>query len=185
LHCGRYPVMWHERWIGPANLDRALLRITGMDTYAVVASVLLLVVIGLYTSVPEPSADDPTIKYPRLQRVVFDLQMVLLMIAVLGSTYTTVAFLLCKVYTTIALGMYRDVAYDLFFQGARQLRVAAFWSLICSMITFLLAFALNLFARIKRNRGLLLATTGIVSLLLVIRDWWDLLALAQKFGLNA
>lgn len=181
LHCGRYPAMWKERWIGPANLDRANLKITGMDTYALVAAVLLQVIIGLYTSVPEPSADDPHIKYPRLQRIVFELQMALLLVAVMCSTYTMVTFLLCKIYTVLSLGMYRDVAYDLFFQGTRRLRVTSFWSLIWSMNAFLLAFALNLYTRIKGNRGLLLAFAGILVLLPIVRDWMAILQLADKF----
>jgi hypothetical protein len=173
--------MWKERWIGPANLDRAMLKITGMDTYALVAAVLLQVIIGLYTSVPEPSADDPHIKYPRLQRIVFEAQMALLMIAVMCSTYTMVTFLLCKIYTVLALGMYRDVSYDLFFQGTKRLRVTAFWSLIWSMNTFLLAFSLNLYTRIKGNRGLLLAFVGILALLPVAHDWMDILSMASKY----
>jgi len=181
LHVGRYPVMWKERWIGPANLDRAMLKITGMDTYALVAAVLLQVIIGLYTSVPEPSADDPHIKYPRLQRIVFETQMALLMIAVMCSTYTMVTFLLCKIYTVLALGMYYDVSYDLFFQGTRRLRVSAFWSLIWSMNTFLLAFALNLYTRIKGNRGLLLAFAGMLALLPVARDWMEILSMANQY----
>jgi len=181
LHCGRYPVMWKERWIGPANIDRAMLKITGMDTYALVAAVLLQVIIGLYTSVPEPSPDDPHIKYPRLQRIVFELQMTLLMVAVMCSTYTMVTFLLCKIYTVLSLGMYRDVAYDLFFQGTKRLRLSAFWSLIWSMNTFLLAFALNLYTRVKGNRGLLLASAGILVLLPIVKDWMSILQLAEKF----
>mmetsp|Transcript_51333 Transcript_51333/g.101953 ORF Transcript_51333/g.101953 Transcript_51333/m.101953 type:complete len:258 (+) Transcript_51333:57-830(+) len=181
MHCRRYLVMWQERWIGPANLDRANLKITGMDTYALVAAVLLQVIIGLYASVPEPAADDPHIKYPRLQRLVFEMQMALLLIAVMCSTYTMVTYLLCKIYTVMALGMYRDVSYDLFFLGTKRLRLAAFWSLIWSMNTFLLAFALNLYTRIKGNRGLLLAFFGILALLPIVRDWMAILGMADRF----
>mmetsp|Transcript_51577 Transcript_51577/g.99689 ORF Transcript_51577/g.99689 Transcript_51577/m.99689 type:complete len:262 (+) Transcript_51577:41-826(+) len=181
FHCGRYVVMWKEKWIGPANLDRAALKITGMDTYAVVAAVLLQVILGLYTSVPEPSPDDPKIRYPRLQRIVFEVQMVLLMGAVLCSTYTMVTFLLVKIYTVTSLGLYRDVSYDLFFQGTQRLRLTAFWSLIGSMYSFLIAFALNLYTRIKGNRGLLLAFFGILALLPIVRDWMAILGMADRF----
>lgn len=181
LHCGRYPMMWKDRWIGPANLDRANLKITGMDTYALVAAVLLQVIIGLYASVTEPSPDDPKIKYPRLQRYVFQMQMVLLMIAVMCSTYTMVSFLLCKIYTVMSLGMYQDVAYELFFKGTQKIRRSAFWSLIWSLNTFLFAFALNLYTRIKGNRGLFLMAVGILTVIKVVSDVLGVLALADKF----
>jgi len=181
LHVGRYPVMWQERWIGPANLDRANLKITGMDTYAVVAAVLLQVIIGLYASVSEPSEDDPKIKYPRLQKYVFQLQMTLLMVAVMCSTYTMVSFLLCKVYAVMALGMYRDVSYDLFFQGTNNIRLSSFWSLIVSMETFLFAFALNLYTRVKGNRGVFLASVAIFVVFLLVREVMGIYALAEKF----
>jgi len=181
LHVGRYPVMWQERWIGPANLARADLKITGMDTYALVAAVLLQVIIGLYASVPEPQEDDPKIKYPRLQRYVFQLQMALLMVAVMCSTYTMVSFLLCKVYTVMALGMYQDVSYDLFFQGTNNIRLSSFWSLIVSMETFLFAFALNLYTRVKGNRGVFLASVAIFVVFLLVREVMGIYALAEKF----
>merc|ERR1719291_1296068 len=37
LHIGRFPRMWKDEWVGPADLARAGLRIDGMETYAIVA----------------------------------------------------------------------------------------------------------------------------------------------------
>merc|ERR1712008_611804 len=106
--------------------------------------------------------------------------MALLMVAVMCSTYTMVSFLLRKIYTVMALGMYRDVSYDLFFQGTKHIRKSAFWSLIWSLNTFLSAFALNLYTRIKGNRGLFLASMGILVVFKVVSDVLGILALADK-----
>eukprot|EP00438_Fugacium_kawagutii_P017569 Skav228557 [mRNA] locus=scaffold1887:662427:674224:- [translate_table: standard] len=61
LHLHRYLQIWRVHWIGPENLDRAGLRVTGMDTYAIVASVLLQVITGFYGSVPEPDDKDESL----------------------------------------------------------------------------------------------------------------------------
>lgn len=179
LHAGRFPVMWKERWIGPANLERANMRITGMETYAIVAAVLLQVILGIYGSISEPQADDPRIKYPLLQRIVFEAQMVLLMVAVLCSTYTMVMFLLIKIYTVTALGMHHDVAYEVFTLSTARFRSHAFWALITSIITFLMAFALNLYTKVKGNRGIALSAVTLAFVGLLLREGASVLLAAD------
>eukprot|EP00441_Pelagodinium_beii_P047865 CAMPEP_0197625046 /NCGR_PEP_ID=MMETSP1338-20131121/4512_1 /TAXON_ID=43686 ORGANISM="Pelagodinium beii, Strain RCC1491" /NCGR_SAMPLE_ID=MMETSP1338 /ASSEMBLY_ACC=CAM_ASM_000754 /LENGTH=248 /DNA_ID=CAMNT_0043195347 /DNA_START=39 /DNA_END=782 /DNA_ORIENTATION=+ len=169
----KYPVMWQERWLGPANLDRANLRITGMDTYALISAVLLQVIIGLYGTVEEPPEEDDqgTYKYPRLQKYLFEIQVLALMIAVVCSTYTMVMFLLCKIYTVMALAMYKDVAYDLFQKATATHRVHAFWSLIMAMNAFLVAFALNICRRIKGNRGIVFMIITLIFIIPSLKEW--------------
>lgn len=181
LHIGRFPRMWKEEWVGPANLDRASLRIDGMETYAVVAAVLLQVILGLYGSIAEPEADDPRIKFPVLQRIVFETQMVLLMIAVLCSTYTMVIYLLIKIYAVTALGFYKDVAYKAFTVAMGRHRSHAFWALIAAIITFLLAFALNLYSKVKGIRGLALSLLAMCLLSLVLVEGAGVLLSADMY----
>jgi len=181
LHVGRYLTMWKEKWVGPANLDRASLRITGMDTYALVAAVLLQVITGLYGSVPEPEEEDPRIKYPMAQRVMYEAQMFLSGVSVVCSTYTMVMFLLCKIYTVMALGMYKDVSYDLFQQATARFRLRAFWSLIIAMHSFLVSFAMNLFTRIKGKRGIFFCVLTMAGIIPVIYDWKIIYQVAEKY----
>jgi len=180
----KYPVMWQERWLGPANLDRANLRITGMDTYALISAVLLQVIIGLYGTCECPQEGDPHVKYPRLQRWMFEAQVLALMIAVICSTYTMVMFLLCKIYTVTALAMYKDVAYDLFQKATASHRVHAFWSLIMAMNAFLVAFALNLFSRIRGNRGLVVMGVSLALIIPMLKEWKEVIHLASKYIFN-
>jgi hypothetical protein len=181
LHIGRFPRMWKEEWVGPANLDRASLRIDGMETYAIVAAVLLQVILGLYGAISEPDLDDPRIKFPVLQRIVFEAQMVLLMIAVLCSTYTMVVYLLIKIYAVTALGVYKDVAYRAFTVATGRHRSHAFWALIAAIITFLLAFALNLYSKVKGKRGLVLSIVATCLVYMVLMEGAGVLLSADKY----
>ncbi|CAJ1342686.1 unnamed protein product [Effrenium voratum] len=181
LHVGRYITMWKARWIGPENLDRAGLRVTGMDTYALVAAVLLQVLMGLYGSVPEPDELDERLKYPQLHRFMYEAQMIFASISVICSTYTMVMFLLCKIYSVMALGMWKDVSYDLFQQATGRFRLRAFWSLIIAMHSFLVSFAMNLFTRIKGNRGLFLFMITMLGLIPVVCDWTVIYRVAEQY----
>merc|ERR1712032_48168 len=180
LHIGRFPIMWKEKWIGPANLDRANLRIAGMETYAVVAAVLLQTILGLYGAVAEPQDDDPRIVYPKLQRIAYELQMILLMIAVVCSTYTMVMYLVVKIYTVTALGMWKDVAYEVFTASTARCRSHAFWTLIISIITFLLAFALDLYSKVKGIRGIALTLIAMAGITMLVRDGAEVLLNADE-----
>ncbi|CAK9107943.1 unnamed protein product [Durusdinium trenchii] len=168
-------------WIGPENLDRAGLRVTGMDTYAIVASVLLQVITGFHSSVEEPDETDERLKYPNLHRLMYEGQMIFASISVVCSTYTMVMFLLCKIYSVMALGLYKDVSYDLFQAATGRFRLRAFWSLIIAMHSFLVAFAMNLFTRIKGNRGLMFFFVGMLGIIPVVYDWQIIYQIAEKY----
>lgn len=174
------PMKWKERWLGPANLDRASLRITGMDTYALIAAVLLQVLLGLYGAMDDPDLDNPRVKWPKLQRAMYEAQLALLMCAVLCTTFTMVMFLLSKLYTVTALGMYKDVSYDIFQKRTSGQRVKAFWSLIAGMLSFLMAFSLNLYTKMKGGRGLVLAAIGLCFVVKLVQEWAVVMILADK-----
>lgn len=184
LHLHRYLQIWRVHWIGPENLDRAGLRVTGMDTYAIVASVLLQVITGFYGSVPEPDDTDERLKYPNLHRLMYEGQMIFASVSVVCSTYTMVMFLLCKIYSVMALGMYKDVSYDLFQAATGRFRLRAFWSLIIAMHSFLVSFAMNLFTRIKGNRGLCFFFVGMMGIIPVVYDWQIIYQIAEKYVYN-
>eukprot|EP00913_Durusdinium_trenchii_P017495 g16440.t1 len=181
LHLHRYLQLWRVHWIGPENLDRAGLRVTGMDTYAIVASVLLQVITGFHSSVEEPDETDERLKYPNLHRLMYEGQMIFASISVVCSTYTMVMFLLCKIYSVMALGLYKDVSYDLFQAATGRFRLRAFWSLIIAMHSFLVAFAMNLFTRIKGNRGLMFFFVGMLGIIPVVYDWQIIYQIAEKY----
>mmetsp|Transcript_49478 Transcript_49478/g.130490 ORF Transcript_49478/g.130490 Transcript_49478/m.130490 type:complete len:281 (+) Transcript_49478:27-869(+) len=163
LHWHRYPSIWKEHWFGPANLDRANLRISGMDTYALIAAVLLQVLIGLYGVINDPDKD-ATLS----QRLMFEIKMFLLLAAVLSSSFTMVMFLLNKIYSVTALAMHKDVAYRAFQRATSHIRVCAFWSLIVSIVSFILSFVLHVLSRIEsKRRGVfyILTSMGVIWML--------------------
>jgi len=179
LHIGRYPRMWWERWIGPANLDRVNLRLSGMDTYAIVASVLLQVIVGLYGSIPVPDKDAP-----RKKHLMFEAQMALLTIAVLCSTFTMVIFLLNKVYCATALGMWKDVSYETFLVKTGKIRVDAFWSLILALSCFLGAFAINVLNSINSRRGIIIGVIAVLGAGYMLKELNGMMDIAKIYVFN-
>jgi len=148
-HVTRFPGRMAERWIGPVNFDRANLRIDAMDGYALVASIVLQIVIGLYGATEEPEEG-----CPKAERWVFEIQLGLLMLATMTSCFTMMIFLLGKIYSTTALGMWKDVAFFNFQYATAHHRNQAFWSLLISCLAFTGSFSLNLYSRMKGKRGI-------------------------------
>jgi len=154
-HVSRWPGRMTERWLGPTNFDRAGLRIDTMDTYSVLASVLLGCFLGLYGCVEEPADDAPkAVKY------VFEAQMWLLMFATLLSSFTTILFLLNKVYSCSALGLWKDVAFFNFQYHTAAQRKLAFWSLLFSLLAFVVSFALNAYEKLGHGKKAMWAMIG-------------------------
>eukprot|EP00930_Biecheleria_cincta_P071574 TRINITY_DN59063_c0_g1_i1.p1 TRINITY_DN59063_c0_g1~~TRINITY_DN59063_c0_g1_i1.p1 ORF type:complete len:288 (+),score=46.44 TRINITY_DN59063_c0_g1_i1:34-864(+) len=176
LHIGRYPRMWWERWVGPANLDRVSLRLAGMDTYAIVASVLLQVILGLYGSIPVPDKDAP-----RKTQLMFEAQMALLTVAVLCSTFTMVIFLLNKVYCATALGMWKDVSYETFLNKTGKIRADAFWSLILALSCFMGAFAINVLNAINNRRGIIIGVMTVLGAGYMLRELSSMMEMAKLY----
>lgn len=175
-HVNRRLGRLEERWMGPVNFDRAGLRMSGMDTYAIIASVLLQVLIGLYGCINAPEDDDPAI-----EKRIFDAQMALLMIATLCSSFTMVMFLLNKVYAVTALAFWKDVAYSSFVNATMKHRFQGFWSLIVATTCFMLSFSLNLSQMLPGKKGKLITVVAIAFTLFMISDWMNMMVTASKF----
>lgn len=180
LHSERYFRMWREKWVGPINMDRVGFIVSGMDTYALVATVLLQVILGLYGSTSDPGADAP-----RWKTILYDTQMVLLTIATLASCFTMVTFLLNKIYAVTALGMQKDVAYDLFGLVTDRYRYASFWSLNLAMITFMISYCLNVIELARGyKRRIATAAVTLIGMAIMIVQWFTMIGLASKYIYN-
>lgn len=175
-HVNRRLGRFEERWLGPVNFDRAGLRMSGMDTYAIIASVLLQVLIGLYGCINTVEDDAPVI-----EKRLFDAQMGLLMIATLCSAFTMVMFLLNKVYAVTALAFWKDVAYNSFVNATMKHRFQGFWSLIVATTCFMLSFSLNLTQMLPGKKGKIVSALSIVVTLVMISDWTNMMMVASKF----
>eukprot|EP00929_Paragymnodinium_shiwhaense_P011990 TRINITY_DN1184_c0_g2_i2.p1 TRINITY_DN1184_c0_g2~~TRINITY_DN1184_c0_g2_i2.p1 ORF type:complete len:297 (-),score=74.29 TRINITY_DN1184_c0_g2_i2:47-937(-) len=179
-HVNRRLGRLEERWLGPVNFDRAGLRLSGMDTYAIIASVLLQVMIGLYGCIDAPDEKEAS----ELDKRIFDAQMVLLMIATLCSAFTMVMFLLNKVYAVTALAFWKDVAYNTFVNATMKHRFQGFWSLIVGTTSFMLCFALNLSQKLPNKPlplGYGVSALAIAISFYMVTDWTDMMLTASKF----
>jgi len=171
----RGPRRLRENWIGPVNFDRADMRVSAFDTYAVVATVMLQVVVGLYSSIPDPGSDATPV-----QRQAFRLQMLLLTVAVMCSTFTMVIFLLSKIYGVTALAMHKDLTYDMFIRVTSGGRSRAFWSLIGAMWSFLGAFVITLLQRIRGKLGYAAIVGTLTSAAYMTWEWYHVISWAGK-----
>merc|ERR1719263_122942 len=84
------------------------------------------------------------------------------MLATLLTSFTTILFLLNKVYACTALGMWKDVAFFNYQYHTAAQRRMAFWSLIVSMLTFVASFALNLYEKMGGKKGKYIAVATLV-----------------------
>lgn len=174
-HVTRFPGRMAERWLGPVNFDRANLRIDAMDGYALVAAVLLQIVVGLYGATEEP--DEPCSK---AERIVFEIQIVLLMLATVTSCFTMMIFLLGKIYSTTALGMWKDVAFFNFNYATAKHRNYAFWSLLISSLAFTGSFSLNLYTRMKGKRGVVASAISFLVAAVMCLSIKEIMAIASS-----
>eukprot|EP00929_Paragymnodinium_shiwhaense_P008564 TRINITY_DN11251_c0_g1_i8.p1 TRINITY_DN11251_c0_g1~~TRINITY_DN11251_c0_g1_i8.p1 ORF type:complete len:276 (-),score=34.69 TRINITY_DN11251_c0_g1_i8:130-957(-) len=189
-HVFRWPERMTERWLGPVNFDRATLRIDAMDTYALCAAVMLQVLVGLYGASQDPEEDDEKegeasvgwYRWYRMtpDRVNFEAQMAFLMVATLCACFTMVLFLLNKVYSCSAIGMWKDVAYFNFQYHTAAQRKLAFWSLIVAVFCFMCSFSLSLYDRYKTRKGFALVGLSFVIGLVMVLSLKDLMDLANK-----
>lgn len=166
----------YDHWIGPVNLSRQGLRISGMENYAVIASVMLQILVGFYCGVGQPDE-----KSSQTDKYIFEGQMILLMIAIMCSTFTMVMFLLAKICNVTALGLYKDVDYATFLQETTHHRAEAFWSMFIGITCFVFAFSLDLLRRVDGQRGLILKATSLMGGLVMLWMWADVMYLADKY----
>lgn len=173
-HVSRWPGRMTERFLGPVNFDRATLRIDSMDTYALCSAVMLQVLVGLYgaTTDAEDDAD-------KVQRASFEAQMAFLMVASLCACFTMVLFLLNKVYSSTAIGMWKDVAYFNFQYHTAQQRKYAFWSLITAVVCFMCSFSISLFDRYGGVKGTALVVASMIIGIIMCQSVADLMNIAN------
>lgn len=176
----QHPLRWlgrmEERWIGPFNGDRQGMRLSAQDTYAGVAAFVMGVVLGLYGCVSDVDEDATP-----MQKRLYEAQMALLSLATLASSFTMIIFLLSKVYSVTALGLWKDVAYSTFHAVTSSLRMQAFWGLIISTTAMMYAFCLNLIEKIKGPRGLVCAGVAALMSTYFTYQFWFMTDLAYKF----
>eukprot|EP00929_Paragymnodinium_shiwhaense_P014105 TRINITY_DN121994_c0_g1_i1.p1 TRINITY_DN121994_c0_g1~~TRINITY_DN121994_c0_g1_i1.p1 ORF type:complete len:295 (-),score=55.60 TRINITY_DN121994_c0_g1_i1:146-1030(-) len=171
-----------ERWLGPINFDRANLRISGMDTYSVVASVLILTLTSLYGATSLPAKEEEATP---AQKRLYEIQMVCLMVAMLCSTYCMITFLLNKVYSCTALGLWKDVAYNSFMRDMVQVRLRGFWSMMIALVALMTSFSLNLIDKVGGKRGWAVGGASILMGIWMCVQWADVYNAASHYIYNS
>jgi hypothetical protein len=162
------------------DIARASFRLEGIDTYSIVAALLLQAALKLYSDFPK-DLETTVDKKEKLKKILFILSAI---ISMLCSAYTTVVFSLLCLYSKSALGFGQDKSFLDFFAATALVRKRAFDSLIVALLSFEVCFITSLSINYD---GRLRWWSVIMATIIAIMSWmhWQtiiLLASRLLFG---
>jgi len=126
------------------SLDRVKIRLEGLGPYAVVATLILnggLRLFSMYRE--EPDERDKFIN---------SLQLTMLVISIVSAAFTSVVFTMISIHSKAAVGMNKDMAYELYFAATQADRALGFRSLQVALGSFLIGFSLKVKLMILKSR---------------------------------
>lgn len=152
------------------NVARAAVRVEGIDTYSILAALLLQAALKLYSTTPkdlESSVD----KKEKFQKFLFIFSSTLSMIC---GAYTTVIFSLLCLYSKTALGLGKDSAFVDFFTATAAVQKKAFISFLVSLVSFEVCFITSLSLKYE---GRLRSLCVIVASIIITLSWihWQMI----------
>jgi len=148
------------------DLTRARIRMEGLHSYVVVATLMLNASLKLFSSVPKKGTLQKGDRVNNAAKILFATTMVT---SVLSGLYTTVAFSLLGMYVKTAIGMGKDLAEINFFDATQDVRVTAFRTFLVSLMTFNTSFLLSLFLNYE-NKTMRWVVAG-VALAVSLWSW--------------
>jgi hypothetical protein len=144
------------------DLARTSIRLESLNSYAIIAALLLNATLKLYTMTPKQT-DSSHHKLENIARLIFVLSAGLSMIC---GAYTTVVFSLLGLYSKTALGLGRDQVFLQFFAATAQVRQQGFNSFLTALLSFEVCFVASLLLNYDAKiRWWLLSLSSIVAIL--------------------
>jgi hypothetical protein len=149
------------------EISRIGLRLDGLNSYAVISTLLMNACLGLYSSTRTQLKD---ISHDTVsQKVAKVMFMFSTVISIFSSSYTTVVFTLLGLYSKTALGSSQDGPFLEFFAQTAIFRQLAFTAFCISLVSFQICFLLSLFLT---NEGFVhWYVTGLASVLSMFCFW--------------
>jgi len=148
------------------DLTRAKIRLEGLHSYGVVATLMLNVSMRLFSSTP--AARKSLVKGETATNAAKILFTAAIVGSVVSGLYTTIVFSMLGMYTKTAIGMGKD--YIAFFDATQVIRENAFHSFIISLLSFNTSFILSLFLNYEGEMRWWVS--GIAAALSVL-SWWQ------------
>uniref|UniRef100_A0A7S1YX84 Uncharacterized protein n=1 Tax=Ditylum brightwellii TaxID=49249 RepID=A0A7S1YX84_9STRA len=160
------------------DIHRTRLRLEGLSTYGVIASLLMNSALRLFSSTPKRSANTPTTKLEVFENAVKFLFMLTMMISVFAGSYTTIILSLLGLYSKRAIGRGYDVQFWEFFSATEDIRKSSYTSMAVALATFEISFILSLFLNYRgRGRWFFLVMATVLSIS-CWRTWYKIMNLA-------
>ena len=123
------------------DLNRAGLRLSSLEQYAVVGSILLGSIIDIFSDTPKRKESDQT----RFGRTCQMIHGISISVGVLSAMYTTVVFTLFGLYAKTALGIGNDEAYLELLKATSAIRLRGFQSFLLCLLSFNVSIIMNMF----------------------------------------
>jgi len=137
------------------TLERSILRIDGLEMYALVMATIA----GFSFSAMESVTREELNNVGFIWRLGFGVSVCT---ATLLSLYSTVIFALSSLYAKTALGMRRDIEYSAFLERTKDLRLYGFYAFVSGCASFSLCFLILIHVKIEGFSAIFTGTLGVV-----------------------
>jgi hypothetical protein len=156
------------------DLERASLRLEGLDSYAVIASIVLGAVMNVYQSCPKKNLTQ------RQEKVAQWVHALSTATSTLCGLYVIMVFSLFNLYAKTALGTGADHVYLQLLEATTAMRRMGFQAFILLLVNFEVALVANLFLNFKGRARWLFSGCCAVGTVICLKEWMFVMKCASK-----
>jgi hypothetical protein len=157
------------------DLERVSLRLDGLDTYAVIASIVLGAVMDVYGSCETKNLSS------RKEKVAQYIHAVSVTASVACGIYVIMVFSLFNLYAKTALGTGADDVYLQLLRETTKMRRIGFEAFVMSLVTFEIALVANFFLNFKGKARWIFSGLCALGTLFCFREWHFVMNCASKY----
>lgn len=157
------------------DMDRVTLRLDGLDSYAVLAAIVLGAAMDVYGSV---EARKYSLRRERIARHVHGFGV---LTSVLSSVYVVMVFSLFNFYAKTAIGIGADNVYFKLLDATSRMRVHGFEAFLLSLVGFEFALIANIFLNSKGRARWVFSILCAIGTAFSIKDWGFVVRCATKY----
>jgi hypothetical protein len=157
------------------DLERVNLRLAGLDTYAVLAAIILGAIMDVYRSCQTSKLSQ------RQERIAQYFHAFSTLVSVLSSLYVIMVFSLFNLYAKTAIGTGADNIYLKLLDATSSMRILGFEAFVLSLVTFEFALVANVFLNFKGRARWIFSSLCALGTAWCLRDWNFVVLCASKY----
>jgi hypothetical protein len=161
------------------DLDRASIRLESIDSYAVVAALLLSAALRLYASTPRELEAGQ--RRENSAKVAF---MISAGLSIICGAYSCVVYSMLGLYAKTALGLGLDSAFLNFFERTTPVRHGAFLAFVTALSSFEVCFIISIVLNYDGRVRICAASLGILIAIISLFHWKRIINLAGSLLLG-